>query len=35
MFYRDSGEYLEGIFDSINPALDRDEPWRSRFPSRG
>ena len=26
LFYRDSGEYLEGIFDFINPALDRDEP---------
>ena len=26
LFYRDPEEYLEGIFDFINPALDRDEP---------
>lgn len=26
LFYRDSSEYLEGIFDFINPALDRTEP---------
>jgi anti-sigma regulatory factor (Ser/Thr protein kinase) len=26
LFYRDTGEYLEGIFDFINPALDCDEP---------
>jgi anti-sigma regulatory factor (Ser/Thr protein kinase) len=25
-FYRDSGEYLEGVREFINPALDRDEP---------
>jgi len=26
LFYRDADEYLEGIFDFINPALDRQEP---------
>jgi anti-sigma regulatory factor (Ser/Thr protein kinase) len=26
LFYRDSSEYLEGIRDFIDPALDRDEP---------
>jgi anti-sigma regulatory factor (Ser/Thr protein kinase) len=26
LFYKDAGEYLEGILDFINPALDRDEP---------
>ncbi len=26
LFYRDSDEYLEGIFEFVNPALDRGEP---------
>jgi anti-sigma regulatory factor (Ser/Thr protein kinase) len=26
LFYKDAGEYLEGILDFITPALDRDEP---------
>lgn len=26
LFYRDSSEYLDGILDFINPALDRGEP---------
>ena len=26
LFYHDSADYLAGIFDFINPALDRDEP---------
>ena len=26
LFYRDSREYLEGIFDFVNPALERSEP---------
>ena len=26
LFYGDSAEYLAGIFDFINPALDRDQP---------
>jgi anti-sigma regulatory factor (Ser/Thr protein kinase) len=26
LFYRDSGEYLEGIFAFVTPALDRGEP---------
>jgi hypothetical protein len=26
LFYRDADEYLEGIFDFINPALERQEP---------
>jgi hypothetical protein len=26
LFYRDLGDYLDGILDFIGPALDREEP---------
>ena len=33
LFYRGSGEYLEGISDFIEPALDRDEPVAIAVPA--